>query len=62
MTKSMPISARRVTVGQEITDRDTPDGPWYSVVKATRRSLVVAAYGMDVRIPINGNDIVLARS
>lgn len=63
---SMTVLATAVTVEQEITETDTPDGPWYRVVKVNRRSLVVAVdadHPEDgtLRIPVRDTDVLLAR-
>jgi hypothetical protein len=67
MTASTIVKASEVAAGDLITETDTPEGPFYAVLKVNAKSVVVDAdefYGtadacpMPVRLSIRSSDAV----
>lgn len=59
------MSAIRLTVdvrvGDLITELDTPEGPFYPVLKVNPKSLVIDGGGFTLRIPTNPRAAVLVK-
>jgi hypothetical protein len=65
MTKTERVEAKTLKAGDMITEIDTPDGPFYPVVKVNAKSIVVDAAEewddtpLPVRLPIAAGTLVL---
>lgn len=63
MTASTLCKASELTAGDLVTESDTPEGPFYVVLKTNPKSVLVdAAFDGDeplpIRLPIRASDMV----
>lgn len=54
------VKASEIVAGDTITEYDTPEGPFYKVVKVNPKSVVIhdADYDLTLRLPIRSTDAV----
>lgn len=56
------VRCTELRVDDQITEVDTPDGPFYRVAKVNPKSILLdIGYGDTVRLPIRATDVVLRR-
>lgn len=57
MTQTRIVLAPAITVGDRITELDTPEGPFYDVVKLTAKRITVAMDdGFQTTLPLRATD------